>query len=202
MTAHLEPFQHIVGVDLDTTHVELHGANMLADSLLVGKVTPSRDSGDIVIGSLFWDLGFESFENLELPLQELLRILAVDAYCGATAHGAFDDGHAAAVGIAAPVLVARDGAVFLHVLASLGSLSPGLLQRFQALQSRTQGQLDVFGPALGGHFCVKVATKHTDLAPRVPVWWYNNLVSVNDIMLQWLALEQGCDAKRRVNKGG
>lgn len=107
---HFQALQHIVGIDLDTTHVELHGANVLADRLFLAKVEVPGGAGDGVVVPL-GGLCLEGLKDLELALEKLLRVVALDRDPLLAMHGVLDDCEAAAVGVTAPCLILPDCAM-------------------------------------------------------------------------------------------
>jgi hypothetical protein len=56
------------------------------------------------------------------------------------------------------------------------------------------GKLDVFSPGLGDDLRLEGAAEDTNLAPRVPVGKDGNLIAVDDVMFERIALEEGGDA--------
>lgn len=145
-------------------------------------------------------LRLEDLEDAELGLEELLSILALDGDVVALVHGVLDQGQAARVGLLAPVVVPGHGAVRLHVVALLVGPAPVLLQVLQGRRpARGEALVDVERPALRHGLGVEVAAQHAHLAPRVPVRRHDNLIAVDDVVLQRLALEKGCDSEGGVN---
>lgn len=56
------------------------------------------------------------------------------------------------------------------------------------------GKLDVFCPGLGDDLGLEGAAEDTDLAPRVPVGKDGDLIAVDDVVFERIALEERGDA--------
>lgn len=197
---YLESLEHVISINLYTTHVELHGSNVIIDALFRFRQFCSPRRRQVAVGdTLLGNLALEGLEDLELLLQEDLSVLAVDAYSLAVVHGAFHDGYAAAVGIVAPFFVLYDGAE--RVMSRCRWLSAVVLVAVVAdivLEARlclgytwvgSRWELDIFFPASGDDLRVKGAAENANLAPRVPIWSDHDLVAVDNVVLKGLALQ-------------
>lgn len=61
------------------------------------------------------------------------------------------------------------------------------------------GHVDVDGPGLADAFDVEAFAVEADFAPIVPISGYEDLVSVDDVVFQGIAFDEGLDAQRRVD---
>ena len=194
---HLETLNHVVGIYLDTAHVELHGPDMLEDlclhypvrvatadkvmvlvELLVGLVTGSLPRCFVV-------LLFERVQDLELLGKEglgvdrlnlELRRVGVppgqlESVHGGVLDGFFIEGDGRSFGVMSSALaVAISITIGLLILCGAVRLGPG------------EWLVEVYRPPVAHELDIESLSEHPNLAPRVPVRWDGNLVSLNNVV--------------------